>query len=218
MLERFSLYNIVFSFLAIAAIYMTTEGFRRLGILKGEYGRKAIHISIGVLIAAQPIFMTRTGIAVFNSLFFIGIILASGVFKFFEAYEDVQRWTIGQFLYPLSLLLLVFMYSDMRVYSFAALIMALADGLAAVFGKKFGKRRYYIPGGYKTFVGSAAFFGVTLALISTFVILESSITPYTVAVILIGSLVLTIVEAVVSAGFDNLAVPFFAAILLQSLL
>ncbi len=217
MLERFNLLNIFFSYTVIVAIYITVDGLRRLEILKGEYGRKAIHMSIGVLMAAQPIFMTRTGIAVFNSMFFIGIILMSGVFKFFSAYEDVQRWTIGQFLYPLSLLLIVFMYDDMRVYSFSVLMLALADGLAAVFGKWIGKHRYYIPGGYKTFEGSAAFFVVTVILLSIFVILEASITPYTVAVIIIGSMFLTGVEALIAAGFDNLAVPFFTALLLQSI-
>lgn len=217
MLERFNLFTLGFSYLVMIAIYVTVDGMRRLQIIKGEYGRKAIHMSVGLLMALQPVFMSRTGIAVFNGMFFVGIIVLSGMFKFFSAYEDVQRWTIGQFLYPLSLLLLIFMYSDMRVYSFSVLVLALADGMAAVMGKWHGKKRYYVPGGYKTWLGSATFFAITFVLLSIFVILEASITPYTIAVIIIGSFFLTTVEGLIAAGFDNLAVPFFTAILLQSI-
>lgn len=242
MFDQISLLNLFFAGLVLWAIYVTVEGLKRFGYLKGEYGRKAIHISTGILLASLPTFMSRTEIAVFNALFFLGLLTVSLVLRYVvgrrkipakyggilfapilkllssvREYEHVNRWSIGQFLYPLSILLVTFMFDDPIIYAFAVLELALADGFAAVFGIAFGKKRYYIPGGYKTWVGSGAFFAVTFTLLTTFVLINHSITPESIILILGGSIALTFIEGIISAGFDNLAVPIFMALLLQSL-
>lgn len=242
MIDRINFLNLGFVALALWAIYVTVEGLRHLGWLKGEYGRKAIHISTGILLASLPTFMSRTEIAVVNASFFLGLVgislflryvVSHKVFqgdkmpivllpvvkllKSIRAYEHVGRWSIGQFLYPLSLLLVVFMFEDPIIYAFAVLELALADGLAAVFGQLLGKKRYYIPGGYKTWVGSTAFFAVSVTLLSTYVLINHSLSVDSLILIVGGSMILTFIEGIISAGFDNLAVPFFMALLLQTL-
>lgn len=191
---------------------------RRLGAVGGELGRKAIHVGVGVFIAAMPIFMNTTEIIVVNSLFFLGLVgIKFTPFKFFTAYESVNRWTIGQYLYPLSIILLAFIVDNALVFSFAVLELALADGFAALMGKKYGKHEYHIPGGVKTYVGSLTYFLVTLTLVVLFVSIEGSFTAQTLILILVGSFMLTVVEGMIAGGFDNLAIPILMAVLLQDI-
>jgi dolichol kinase len=206
-----------FSGLVFWVIYIIVEALRRYGYVQGEAGRKAIHIGIGIFIASMPVFATRTEIIVVNGLFFLGLLALSGL-KLIKAYEDVDRWTIGQFLYPLSIIMSAFLFEDALVFSFAVLELALADGFAALIGKKFGENSvYHIPGGIKTFVGSATFFVVTLALILTYASIESDFTPLLGVTIVGGAFTLTVVEGIIAAGFDNLALPVLMGVILQLL-
>ena len=51
------------------------------------------------------------------------------------------------------------------VYQGAALILALPDGLAGLFGQQFGRRSYHITG-HKTAEGSFVFFSATFLILS----------------------------------------------------
>jgi dolichol kinase len=136
----------------------------------------------------------------------------------FKAYEDVDRWTIGQFLYPLSIIMAAFIFEDALVFSFAVLQLALADGFAALIGKAYGQKyTYKIPGGEKTLVGSATFFLITLVLLVVYASMESDFTPLLGLIILGGAFTLTFVEGIIAAGFDNLALPVLMGIILQQL-
>jgi phytol kinase len=135
----------------------------------------------------------------------------------FHRYEDVGRWTIGQFLYPLSLMLVVLFFRDLTVYSFAVLVLALSDGFAAVIGKTFGRRKYYVPGGYKTFIGSMTFFLITFTLLCVYLILETNAGVIALIPAVVYAAFLTIVEGGIAGGFDNLAVPLVTAVLLSTI-
>ena len=135
----------------------------------------------------------------------------------FVRYEDVSRWTIGQFLYPLSLMLVVLFFDDLLIYSFAVLVLALADGFAAVIGKTFAKKIYYVPGGSISFIGSLTFFLITFTLLSVYLYIVTEAGLIALIPALIYSLVLTVLEGGIAGGFDNLAVPLAAAILLNTL-
>lgn len=235
-LGRLDLFNLFLAILGAASIYAAVDGMARLGRVTGEYGRKAIHITVGIFAATFPIFLTRTEIFVFHGMFFVGIVGLSMIsdlvrtrpearkFKLgrfaaemFERYEDVSRWTIGQFLYPLSLMLVVLFFDDLLIYSFSVLMLALADGFAAVIGKPFGKKIYYVPGGKKSYVGSATFFLIALTLMCLFLIIETEAGNIALIPAVVYALFLTIVEGGIAGGFDNLAVPLTTAILLNTI-
>jgi len=208
--------TIVFVLLAMWSIYVVVEVLRRTNVLHGELARKSIHIGIGLLFASLPLFMNRREIFATAAFFFIAMVLMSGVFKLFTAYEDVTRWTIGQFLYPLGIMLVLFLFSDPYVYSFSILILALADAAAALVGKAYGDFHYHFLGGDKTIIGSLAFFSVTLAIITIYVFSHGEVTPLTLAMIPISAWFLTGIEALIAGGFDNLAIPLFAALILNA--
>lgn len=237
-IDQIQLLNLVLAIMAGIGIYGTIDGFARLGMLgRGEQSRKAIHISIGLLAASLPVFMNRSEIFVFHSLFFIGLVglsVLSHVVKrskkfrrsrlarsmlidIFNRYEDVKRWTIGQYLYPLALMLLVLFWDDLLIYSFSVLILALSDGFAALIGKTFGKTKYHFFGGEKSLVGSSTFFLVSVTIIGIFALHQGIDSPLIYEAAIVYALVLTVLEALISGGFDNIAVPLIAATLLNTL-
>jgi len=211
-----SLLKIAFVMLAMWSIYVLIEVLRRNNIVYGELARKSIHIGIGVLFACLPLFMNRREIFATAAIFFLAMVLLSGVLKLFSAYEDVTRWTIGQFLYPLGIMLVIFFFDDPYIYSFAVLILALADAAAALVGTAFGQIHYHFLGGDKTIIGSLAFFTVTLTIITIFVFSFGSVSPLALVMIPISAWFLTGIEALIAGGFDNLAIPLFAALILNA--
>lgn len=235
-LGRIDISDLFFAVVIMVALYVIADGLSRLGFISGEYSRKTVHITVGVFSATFPLFMSRTEIFVFQGIFFVFIFamgLVSDAVKtfrrlhdfrlgrmladMFRRYEDVGRWTIGQFLYPLSLMLVVLFFNDLLIYSFSVLVLALADGFAAVFGKSFGKKRFYVPGGYKTFVGSSTFFVITLTLMCCYLILATEAGVIALFPAFAYAAFLTILEGGVAGGFDNLVVPLATAILLNTL-
>lgn len=229
-------FSLSLAIIVVGALYTMVDGIGRLGFLSGEYGRKAIHISVGVWSAMFPLFLNRTEIFVFHGMFFVGIVSLSLVSDFFrnnqiaqqhklgkfvasifDRYEDVSRWTIGQFLYPLSLLLVVLLYDDLAVYSFAVLTLALADGFAAVIGKPFGRIIYNVPGGHKSLLGSFTFFCLAFTLFVIYALVHTDVTILTSGLVLVYAVVLTIAEGLAAGGFDNLTVPLLAAVFLSTL-
>ena len=235
-LERIDLITLALAGITAIGIYAAVDGVARLGKVSGEYGRKAIHISIGIFSATFPMYMNRTEIFIFHGLFFVGTVALSlssdfvrhhpwaAKFKIgrilaglFERYEDVSRWTIGQFLYPLSLLLVVLFFDDLLIYSFSVLMLALADGFAAVIGKPFGKIIFYVPGGKKSLVGSFTFFMIAFTLMCVFLIIETEAGYIALVPAVMYALTITFFEAMIAGGFDNLAVPLMTAILLNTI-
>ena len=235
-LGRIDPLNMFLAVLVVGSIYTSVDGLGRLGLLPGEYGRKAIHITVGMWAATFPLFLSRFEIFVFHGMFFVGIVALSLISDFtkhhrkarefligrflasiFQRYEDVGRWTIGQFLYPLSLVLVVLFYDDLAIYSFAVLTMALADGFAAVIGKPFGRIIYHVPGGQKSLLGSITFFCLSFTLLVIFALVHSEVTAVTPGLVMVYAIVLTIAEGVTAGGFDNVTVPLLAAVFLNTL-
>lgn len=208
--------NIIFALLAMWTVYVVVEVLRRADILRGELARKSIHIGIGLVFAALPLFMNRREIFLIAAIFFVAMVLLSGMFKLFTAYEDVSRWTIGQFLYPLGIMFVVLLFDDLKIFSFSVLILALADAAAALVGTRFGEMHYHFFGGDKTIAGSLAFFTITLTIITIYVFSFGAVTPLALVMIPVSAYFLTAVEALIAGGFDNLAIPIFAAMILNA--
>ena len=236
LIGRLDLLNLAAAILIAGSIYAVIDLIARLGKIHGEFGRKAIHIWVGVFAASLPVFMNRLEIFVFHGLFFVAIVVLSltaelvrtqpwagkfwvGQFlaSMFDRYEDVSRWTVGQFLYPLSLMLVVLFYDDLLIYSFAVLVLALADGFAAVIGKLFGIKKFFVPGGSKSLIGSATFFLVTFTLMCMFMIIETDAGVLALLPAFAFAAVLTFTEAMIAGGFDNLAIPLLTAVLLNTI-
>lgn len=205
--------------LALGVILIVVEYFRRSGHLEPEAARKSIHVVAGLLLAILPLFMLRRQIVVVNFAFFVGVLLLTGWLHIFKAVHSVKRWTIGEYLYPLATGAIAYLFSDLRIYVFAVFQLALADGFAGFYGRRFGGRGYRVIGGTKSRLGNTVFFGFSFLLSLAFILVTQVLTwPTALGYALAVALVITISEIPFSAGFDNLAVPFTSALLAYWLL
>src|SRR4051812_4841225 len=128
----------ILSVIAVLVILVVSEiGWRRHW-LRGEIGRKLVHILVGSFVAFWPYFLSWNQIR-FLSLAFLAVVLISNYFKIFHAVHSVQRPTFGEVFFAITVGLLTFVTDDKAIYTTALLQMSLADGIAALVGTHFGR-------------------------------------------------------------------------------
>lgn len=206
------LLEIILIGLAIVVLLIVVEVLKRRKVLKDEAARKSIHISVGFILAALPLFMERWQVVLTNFGFFGGVLLFTGLFHIFTAVHAVRRWTIGEFLYPLSTGVVALAFTDMRVYSYAVFILALGDGLAGLIGRAYGGQGYRIWHGRKSFIGNLAFFMAAVFITLAFWILVHGWSLAILPIVVLLAALLTLLEALFAGGFDNVAVTLAAAL------
>lgn len=218
-LTRLQAIEIIYVGLGLGAILIAVEILNRRGLLHPEFARKSIHISVGLLLAALPIFMTRPQIFLTNVAFLIGVLVLTGWLHIFDAVHAVKRWTIGEFLYPLAGATIALFFDDLRIYTVSIMMLALADGLAGLVGRQFGGEGYRVWGGTKSLIGNLTFFLTALFIMLAFVyvfVFEPTSQQWLLAIA--GAAVLTVIEGSLGGGFDNLAVPLSTAVLASVIL
>jgi phytol kinase len=217
MLFDVNLFVLAFACLGLWLILLFVEILTRINWMNGEYSRKSIHVYSGFFLAMLPLYANRTEIIVINCLFFIAVLMLSGINHYFKAGSQISRWSVGQFLYPIGILLVAILFKSSAIYSFAVLELALADGFAAVFGRRYGRWHYHILGANKTLLGSAVFFIISLTIMFTFVNAYGVGDGLSYAFVVAGALSLTLIEGAIGAGFDNLLIPMLTAAILSAL-
>jgi phytol kinase len=202
----------VFS-LVFIGLLAVSEWLHRRWRLEPEHARKFAHVTCGLVAAALPFFMGFRSVAVL-SLLFIPFMVLSRRLGIFPSVHRAERSTLGDVYFPLGVLIVASAFPDRAPYMFGVLVMALSDAAAGVIGKRFGRRGYRIFGAWKTYVGSGAFFGATLAI----AVATLSFSGTGLQVILVPAIVLatglTIVEGAFGGGADNVVLPGVSAGLL----
>lgn len=172
--------------------------------------RKLIHIVSALLIACFPYFLSLFDI-VFLSLLFALIFLSAKIFNFLPVVNRVKRVSLGEVFYPLGILFsaLIFLPAgEIRSFQFGVLVLGLSDSLANICGGLFGRWRFKLFKGYKSLAGSSAFFLTSFLLLLIMAQGDSSLTSY-----FLIALILTLIEALLFLGLDNLFLPVLAAYL-----
>jgi phytol kinase len=206
--------------LGIGLILLLSEFLWRKKIIAGEYGRKIVHQTAGLYIASWPFFMPFTSIGCI-ALGAIIIILLSRKFKIFHAIHDVKRKTYGELLYPISIFMLAAISKADWIFAVAVLFVALADGMAAVIGKKWGTKKYSydVWKARKTVVGTLGYIVFAYVSLGIGVLIGGRATllgnPFVVFVWL--PLFSALLEAVSPYGLDNITAPLVVAFLLNVL-
>lgn len=207
-----------FSFLFIALVLTLSYTFYRAKCFSAETIRKFIHIGVSnwwfILIAAfDNIWMALLGPILFvivNSLFVV-----TNLTLYFNI-SDKKR-DLGLIYYPISLIILVFLsYSNIvSLYhcGIGWLALGYGDGLAAIIGKKYGKRKFGIN---KSALGSTVMFVTTLIAILGLsfgykVVGLSS--PFWYFKVLLLAFLATLIEAYTPFALDNLTVPLGVTLL-----
>lgn len=206
------------SFLYIFAVI----GFSTIVFSKnqGELSRKFIHIMVGNWIFIA-MFFTDVKAAIFVPVVFIIINALSRKYNLISSMErQDESW--GTVYYSISLCVAVAIRFATGWEMFpiiGILIMAYGDGLAALVGARFGKRKPYYFAPNKTLAGSVMVFIVATAVtVITLLIVEEA---EQIARVGVGMIILialcngflsAFIEAAGTKGSDNLTLPIGSAL------
>lgn len=207
----------------VAVILVVSEYLWLKKILKGERARKFIHILAGVWMAFWPFYLPFDGIFVLSCMA-VTVLIYSRITRLFSAIYAVKRTTYGEIFFALALLICAYLGQENWIFTISILLLAVADGGAAVVGRLWGNSNSYMLFGTenlrKSVAGTVAF--LVLAYISVGVGYvvggEEVLSNNLLIAFLVLPISATIIENIMPYGLDNLFTPLFATLLLNSLL
>ncbi len=193
-----------------------------------EQLRKLVHVIHGVGLAALAFVVPLQFIIGIEVIFFISMIVARYLaehftrvpwIKYMQRMYSVGRLSFGEFFYPISAILLVFLAESKWEFAAAILILGIADTAAALVGKRYGSSNSYLVFKQKkSLIGSLAFLVTTFVIIWGFVALHGiELGSASMALIILTSILVTTAENLGVYGSDNLLIPIVAVLLLNRL-
>ena len=205
--------------IAVLVVLMAlTDYLWRKQVLRGEYARKFAHIFAGILGAASPFFLSWQEIQIIWCVGIVTLVLAKRLGLFKSVY-DIKRKSWGDVLGPVALGLITFLEPHPALFSAVVLHVALADGLAAVIGVRYGlSNRYRVLGTTKSIAGSSAFLGCSIVInMGLYLLSGLNFGPNGTGSLLVVSAGATLAENIAIRGLDNVIVPVYVLIFLSLL-
>jgi phytol kinase len=202
----------------IFILLVGSEVLWRKKILRGENARKFVHIIVGTFIAFWPYFMSWREIQLM-SLALLVVVVLSWNMNVFHAVHEVKRRTMGELFFPIGIGLAALLTTTPIIFTAAILHLSLADGFAALMGKRYGLLQQYKIGNYtKTLVGTITFWIISTLIIATTLILGVADINWALLPLIIWlPLMATVVENFAVMGLDNVLVPLLIIVVLNYL-
>lgn len=189
-----------------------------------ELLRKIVHIGTGNVILFAWLLDMPASVGITASILASAVTLLSYLFPILPGINSVGRQSLGTFFYAVSVGVLVACFWHLQQPKYAAigiLVMAWGDGLAALIGQRYGKHKYQVFGGQKSWEGSLTMAVVSYIVCSLILVFTLGNIWQTWLVSLAVAVVATGLEAFSLLGIDNLTVPLgsaaFAFVLIQLL-
>jgi dolichol kinase len=208
-------------FICLAGLFVLlviAEFLRRKKLVTGEYHRKLLHIAGGTFIAFWPWLISYRAIQLI-ALAMIAVMLINRYVSVFNYQGILGRARYGDMLYALAVVLTAAFAHDKIIFALAILQVALADGLAAVLGIRYGKYwGYKFLNSKKTVIGSMVFWLVSASILGVGLLyLHDSISfrDYYLLITLLPPL-LTFAENISIYGIDNIVLPLLTVIILRA--
>jgi len=184
-----------------------------------EFFRKLIHIGCSVIPISYLYYFSREQIITISGFISIGFVFAE-IFRNYSTKiqqyfififrpllrEDEKKKKISGATFLFVSLTLIFIFFDKNTAIPAALILTIADSFAAIFGKKFGRRKFL----NKSVTGSLTFF--LLGNVILFILL-----PQLRMLNIVIAAILTFVEALALPVSDNLTLPVLTCLLAEGM-
>jgi len=201
--------KLVLLILTSSAFIFGAEILKRKFSLPTAFTRRAIHIGTAIVAGIAPLFVTKEEI-VFVSIIFAGVLFIGRFYHLFSAIHSAERYTFGEVYLPLGVAVtaLLFLPHNLLAFQFGIFIMGISDALAGFVGERFGSHHFSVFKNRKSIEGSTTFFFASLVLTLLFV-------PTFGYQLLVIPIVLTLAEAGLVYGLDNLILPIVAAALIQ---
>jgi len=180
--------------------------------------RKIAHIGSGIIVAFFPLLIslnTAIIIGVISSLFLI----FTKKYKLLNSIHNIEKSSIGDIIFAPSLTLCAILFWPIQpiLFQTGALVLGLSDGFAGLIGEKLKMKPYNINS-KKTLWGSIIFFIITFIILLTVIYFQYLLSITLIFYIFISSLLLTIIEALLTKGWDNLFIPIAAGLIMYFLL
>ncbi len=237
-------------FVGITYFYILLTIFIPLVLYKKEKitkftARKAIHMSAGLAILSSPFYFWPFWPTIIAGTLSVFVFLSSKESKvkqlkdLYDAISEEQEEGLkraflqGPFFYTLSITSLVFIFgifaADQFYFPIAGiLIMIVADTLASVIGKRWGKISLSLPwtNSKRTLEGSLTFFVTSyivcfLSFLLFGLLIPTIQEPLSMPTILIysliTSLIATVIELISPSTYDDLTVPIGSTIIIYLL-
>ena len=215
--------NLILALAPIGIILVVSEILWRKKIIKGERARKFIHILSGIWIAFWPLYIPFDGIFILGCVA-LALLIYSRVTSLFHAIYAVKRKTYGEILYAVAIIVCAYFAKADWIFTVSILLVALADGGAAIAGRYWGLSNQYYVFGTKTltksWVGTCVFIILTYFSLAVGWVLGGSeyMANNIVLVFIILPILATVTENTMPYGLDNFATPLVATLLLSTLI
>jgi len=210
------------SFAYVFAAIGIAEALRKWRGYSVEFTRKFIHIAVGMWAYGSVLLFERRTFAIIPPLAFVAINAFSYWQGTFKAMETGEKGQLGTIYFPISFVALVWMLWGWPHLLVASLMpMTWGDALAAVVGRRIGRRHYTVLGSTRSLEGSVVMFLASwvATLVPLMLLAPGPVNLVaaagTAAVVALGAMV---VEAVSPWGIDNLTVPAISALVLVLML
>jgi phytol kinase len=210
------LLTIPFIVLLLASTYLATKR-----IVSNEEIRKFVHIISGGYFSIVAVaFDLQT--TFYLACIVLAALLISRSINLFGYLHKINRKSYGDILYVFTIGIMALMIGQTWVFVTSVMFMAIADAAAAVVGSRWGDNRLLL---YRPYYGLKKSWPGTLAfMISGYVILivafliQGVVYDNAMLYVLVGlPLSTAFIELFSPWGLDNVTVPVFVAIALQSI-
>ncbi len=201
--------GIIITLLIFLLILLLEELLWKRKILHDEYQRKFLHISMGIFMAFWPWLLTWRQIQIFAAMGVAAALIYKRA-KLLNGLDNIRYNGYGHFTHPLAVLVTASLTTDKVYFCLAILVMALADGVAAIAGHRYGKNwQYKVFGHTKTVIGSMAFWMTCLIILGIGLLSIRSQFTFSayITLLIVGPPILTAVENLGVLGLDNLLLP-----------
>jgi len=186
---------------------------RRWRDYSSDFTRKFIHIGVGMYSVLAVLLFDRWEWAVIPPAAFIVINFLDWKFGLVQAMTSSDRSNLGTIYFPISFVIIIWLFWDRPGLLVGSLMpLTWGDALAAVMGRRYGRRHYTVLGSTRSLEGSLTMFVLSALSVWLALALFDVANPFGLA--LAAAAGATLVEAVSLWGLDNLTIPAVSALLL----
>ena len=215
-----SLPQILIAVSAGLLLLVTVQVIERKTRLSSELIRKFTHVGAGTIALSAPLLFETHHPALIVTITFTGALLISRRRGWLTSLHSQPGRGIGDILF-LWAAYLVFLLAEGRLVLFLTpvLVLMLADSAAALVGERCGRIRWPWISSESTVEGSAAFCCVAFACVLPMVTVFTEVSLIGgMAISVLVAFAVSVVEAVMLRGWDNVAVPVTTLVALELLI
>lgn len=214
-----NVWGLILSFVLVFLVIGISTVLEKKKILNDEQSRKFIHIGVSNWWFLVLFLFDNLWWAIIPPIIFIGLNYASYKMNLIKSMERSGNGNLGTVYFPIALLLLViasFTFTNVYVGAIGIFILGYGDGLAAVVGKAFGKKKI-ING--KSLIGSITMFFASFIVSSLLLAIGLKLDLWMVLLFSFAiSVISTLIELFTPKGLDNLSIPLGSSLLIYLLL